>query len=257
MIRRLLFPVLAVTAWAQQASPGAVEAEKALRARVEKFYQLQIDKKYRQAEAFVAEDTKDAYVAMGKGDLLAVGIQQVELLADNTRAKVTVKSKSTVMIMGAGRMPFEMPAVTLWKIENGEWVWYIDQDAVRQTPFGEMKPLSSKGDSGKPNFQDLTKPPDLDALRRQVQIDRLSVGLTDAEPVQVATISNGLPGGIDISLGPERVAGVSVSLEKTHLVNGEKGNVVIRKTSQKGGEGLIHVLVSPLNMQFDVRVKAN
>ena len=63
MDRRLLFPAVADTAWAQQSSPEAVAAEKALRERVQQFYQLQQDKKYRDAEAIVADDTKDSYYA--------------------------------------------------------------------------------------------------------------------------------------------------------------------------------------------------
>ena len=55
--RRFLFPVAAATAWAQQPSPATAEAEAALRARAEQFFQLQVDKKYRPAEAMVAEDT--------------------------------------------------------------------------------------------------------------------------------------------------------------------------------------------------------
>ena len=44
---RLLFPAVAATAWAQQTSPAAAKAEQALRERVQRFYQLQQDKKYR------------------------------------------------------------------------------------------------------------------------------------------------------------------------------------------------------------------
>ena len=48
---------MAITAWAQQTNPAASKAEKALRARAQQFFQLEVDKKYRQAEAFVAVET--------------------------------------------------------------------------------------------------------------------------------------------------------------------------------------------------------
>jgi len=44
MDRRLLFPALAATAWAQQTSPAQAAADKALRARLNQFYQLMVEK---------------------------------------------------------------------------------------------------------------------------------------------------------------------------------------------------------------------
>ena len=97
-----------------------------------------MDKKFRQAEAFVAEDTKDLYFAGKKPELHGFTVQKVELLENNTKAKVTVKTKSSMMMMGVGRLPFEMPTETLWKVENGSWVWYVDSKAPLQTPFGAV-----------------------------------------------------------------------------------------------------------------------
>ncbi|MDE3197914.1 MAG: hypothetical protein KGN84_16315, partial [Acidobacteriota bacterium] len=101
MDRRLLFPAVAATAWAQQASPAAAEAEKALRDRVQQFYQLQVDKKYRQAEAIVADDTKDLYYEMGKPDIIAFSLGTVELLDGGMKANVLVKAKLRLLMAGA------------------------------------------------------------------------------------------------------------------------------------------------------------
>src|SRR5438477_1313222 len=149
MDRWLLFPIVAAILCAQEARPPAAEAEKALRARVDQFYTLQMQKKFRQAEAFVAEDTKDFYYNSHKSDLLGFSVTKIELLDTNTKAKVTVNAKATMMIMGAGRLPLESPAVTLWKIENGAWVWYIDQEAAKQSPFGQMRPADGGPGSDK------------------------------------------------------------------------------------------------------------
>src|SRR5271154_6051875 len=104
--RRFLFPVAAVTAWAQQPSPAAAEAEAALRARAEQFFQLQVNKKYRPAEAMVADDTKDLYYDGSKFNIDNFSIQKIELLDDNTRAKVTIKTKVTRIAPGFGAMVF-------------------------------------------------------------------------------------------------------------------------------------------------------
>ena len=94
MDRRLIFPAVAITAWAQQPPPAPPEVEAALRARVEQFYQLEIDKKFRQAEAFVAEDTKDDYYNGSKPAIKASSIQKIEWSDNNTRARVTSKAKN-------------------------------------------------------------------------------------------------------------------------------------------------------------------
>src|SRR5580692_1418161 len=96
--RRFLFPVAAVTAWAQQPSPAVAEVEAALRARVEQYYQLQVDKKFRQAEAMVAEDSKDDYYNRAKQDIKSFSIQQIEFRRDNSRARVTLKAKLVVRV---------------------------------------------------------------------------------------------------------------------------------------------------------------
>jgi hypothetical protein len=256
MHRWLLLPVVASTLWAQEAAPAA-EAEKALRARVDQFYALQVQKKFRPAEAFVAEDTKDFYYDSHKTDLQSFSVTGVELLDDNTRAKVTVKARTMMMIMGAGRLPLDAMSVTLWKIENGQWVWYVDQ-TVKQTPFGAIRPAdgASPG-TEKPNLAAMIKAPDIARLQSQVKIDRTSIVVTASEPVQSVTITNGMPGFVDVALGPERVAGVSVELDKTHLAAGEKASVRFRRTAAEAAEGAVHISVSPLNKQFEIHVRAN
>src|ERR1700733_2047389 len=121
MDRRLLFPALAVSAWAQQPSPAQATAEKALRARVNQFYQLMLDKKYRVAEEMVASESKDDYYDGTKPDIKGFSIEKVELSDRNTRATVIVKWKLQTLFPGAGVMTFEFPATTWWKIENGKW----------------------------------------------------------------------------------------------------------------------------------------
>src|SRR5580704_7107848 len=91
--RRFLFPVAAATAWAQQPSPAAAEAEAALRARAEQFFQLQVDKKYRPAEAMVADDTKDLYYNGKKFNITSFSIEKIEMLDDNAHARLTIKAK--------------------------------------------------------------------------------------------------------------------------------------------------------------------
>ena len=51
---------------------------------MQKFYQLQQDKKFREAEVFVADDTKDLYYNGKKPDIKGFSIEKVQLLPGNT-----------------------------------------------------------------------------------------------------------------------------------------------------------------------------
>jgi hypothetical protein len=252
MDRRLLFPAVAITAWAQQASPAAAEAERALRERVTQFFQLQVDKEFRKGEAMVAEDSKDDYYNGSKPDIKGFSIQQVELLDNNTRARVTIKAKRVVKTL-VGVLDFEMPAVTSWKLENGQWVWYIDRGMSTQSPFGKIdRPTPGRG---------ATDPPprgvDLATIMNQVTIDRTSVTLNASNPVQTLTVSNDLQGSLSLEVSSPQLDGISVEIEKVELKSGEKSAIRFRSTSEAKSSGIVRILASPLNKTFEIQVSSN
>src|SRR5437879_6149024 len=114
--RLLLVPASALFAHAQS-SPEAIDAEKNLRQRVEEFYQLQQDNKFRQAEALVAEDSKDLYYNARKTEVRGFRVEKIEL-TDSSHAKVTVKAK--VVMLFAGAQIVEMASEGTWKLDNGQ-----------------------------------------------------------------------------------------------------------------------------------------
>ena len=234
-------------------------AEKALRARAEQFYQLEVEKKFRQADAFVAEETKDLYFNSAKPNIQSFSLGKIELSDGNTKARVTVKAKSTVMMIGAGELPLETSAVALWKIEKGKWVWYVDPHAPIETPFGKMSfPGSSNPSIATPNAAAaFGKVPDLDAIKQQVAIDRTSLVLTRDKPSDTVTITNSMPGFVEVSLTPSKIQGVEATLETGHVGAGEKAVVHIRSTGSSRADGNIHLSVEPLGVEYDVHVQAN
>jgi hypothetical protein len=256
MDRRLIFPAVAITAWAQQPSPAAAEAEAALRARVDQFYQLQIDKKYRQAEAFVAEDTKDDYYNSSKSRIKTESIEKIELLDDNSRAKVTVKRK-VVVATPLGDQDFDMLAPSTWKLENGQWVWYIDHNAPIQTPFGPIARLpvdSAKGPVGQPPSPGKV---DVATLMKQISVDTTAVVLNSVKREQTVTISNDLPGAIHLDLRKPQLEGVTVELEKMDLKSGEKGAIRFRSAGDATASGVVTLIAYPLNEAFEISVQSN
>jgi hypothetical protein len=252
--RRFLFPVAAATAWAQQPSPVAAEAEAALRARVEQYYKLQVDKKFRQAEAMVAEDSKDEYYNRAKQDIKGFSIQQVEFLDNNTRARVTTKGRVVLREPHIGAQEFEFPLLTSWKIENGEWVWYIDPEISDRTPFGIIKPSTGTAKGATPPAPVRM---DVATLMNQVTLDTTSVTLNASNPVQTITVTNHLPGPISLELNKPQLGEVSIQIEKADLKAEEKSAVWFRLTGEAKSSGVVRLVASPLNKVFEIQVHSN
>jgi hypothetical protein len=253
--RTFLFLVMAITARAQQPAAAPADAEGALRARARQFFQLQVDKKFRPAEAMVADDTKDLYYNGKKFNINSFSIEKVEMLDDNTRAKVTIKAKVTRALPGFGIVELDALSTNLWKIENGQWVYYIDQSAAPETPFGPVK--QPKGDGPPPPLSVAGKIGDLSALRNLVKIDRNAVDVASGGPPQSVTLSNDLPGGVDLNLQTSNIEGLSAELEKKHLEPGEKTLIRFRATGKDAGAGVVRITVAPIGTQLDIHVKVN
>jgi hypothetical protein len=151
-------------------------------------------------------------------------------------------------------MNLDIPLTSAWKIENGQWVWFVDPAAGAETPFGTIKP-STGGTATPPSLPGIR--PDTSTLQASVKIDKASVTLTREAPLETATISNQLPGPIDLEVSSDPIAGVSVELEKKHLLAGEKTLIRFRSIGEGKGSGMVHVLVSPVPFPLDIRVTAN
>jgi hypothetical protein len=253
MDRRLLFPAVAVTAWAQQVSPGAAEAEKALRARAEKFFQLQVDKNFRAAWAFVADDTQDYFFNSGRPDWQGVTVDNVEISADGIHAKVTYRVKRTIPIPGVAGQVFELPGSSTWKLENGDWFWYVDQTDGIETPFGRIKTTpGGSGGRGGP----IPGMPNLEAMKDQVSIERTSVALSEGSPVQSVAISNHMRGPITIDV-QSKIEGLVVELDQKQVADQQNATITFRAKPGAKPTGIVGIDVQPLGQHFDVSVSSN
>ena len=264
MVRWFLFTLVAVSAWSQTTAPAPSEAESRLRARVDKFYSLLQEgrtsvKSLRQAEELVAEDSKDAYYVARKPDIREFHISSVELIEGGQKAKVLVTAKVVVMMVGAGPQEFDAPVTSTWKLENGEWMFYMDPVSLEQTPFGKMYTEKSGAAPGPP--PDLAalmaNKPTVASLQSKVKIDRTSVVFTPDAPVQFVTISNELAGSIDISMDDlsKKIPGLTVSLGASRVEGGKSTQVKLEAKPGATVSGTVHLFVAPLGIEFEVQVK--
>jgi hypothetical protein len=249
MDRRLLFPAVAVTAWAQQTPPANVDAEKALRARAQQFYQLEVEKKFRAAEAFVAADTKDYFYDNGKPDIRAFELGPVTFTDNGTRATIALVATVVLMAPEVGSQEFKVPAKPTWKLENGEWMWYVNQTAEIDTPFGKWRPGTGPDTGGGPNLAATMANPD--ALQNLVSVDRTAIELASGN--NTVTISNQLPGPISLTVA-DRPAGLKIDIDKASLASGEKAVVSFSTAGTGDPSGTVRIVASPINKEFLIKI---
>src|ERR1035438_9851206 len=120
----------------QPKPPAKVDA--ALRARVQEFFDLHVQGQFRKAEELVAEDTKDFFYKGNKPKYLSCELSKLDYSEHFTKANALMVCEQYVMMPGFSNSPMKVPTPSTWKLENGKWFWYVDQDALRNTPWGRM-----------------------------------------------------------------------------------------------------------------------
>jgi len=252
--RRFLFPVVAASAWAQQQAPEAAAAEAAVRARAQAFFDLQVAKKYRQAEAMVADESKDAYYDGRKYNIDNFAITKVQVAEGNALADVTIKANVTVMVPALGQtVHTEGVETTHWKTENGEWFYYINPEKAPLTPFGKFDPQAGAGKTNAGGGNGGSARPDLATMLRAVHADRDSVEIKPGEN-QTVKLANALPGPVDITIESFSLPGLSAKLDKRHLEQGETASLAIVAADSASGAVTVFIDVSPLGTQVPIKV---
>lgn len=256
MIPRLVLVAAAATALAAQSPADLFEkappdVDAALRERVRLFYQAHVDGKFRLADTVVHEDSKDAYFAAEKTQYKSFEIIRINYSDNFTRARVVTAVVTDFAMPGFRSTEARVPLTTLWKLDQGQWWWYVEPGRGRQTPFGEMKP-GPGSDSNHP-FAMLGKMPSLDEIRSQVAVDKTEVRLGSEDAV---VVTNRMPGPVQLELEWPPNQGFEARLERKELKGGETAKIVFRAT---GGEGPARVAearlrVMPINRVIPIRV---
>jgi hypothetical protein len=247
---------LAAAAWPQSTPRGFGElfnqappdVDKALRERVQTFFQLQVDKKWRQADQFVHEDSKDAFFVADK--LTARGFKIVGITYEEnyTRARVVLDIDTDFFFPGFGQMQINRPLVSAWKVDKGLWWWQtiaFDPNVGKDSPFGPMHrgkegatseaaPTSVIG--GKMSLEDFQKA--LAELRSKVTVDKNEVVFPSHEPAEAEiVISNQWEQAVHLSIDVPELAGLTLSIEKPVLEAGQKTRVkIVSKPETRGAK---------------------
>ena len=237
-------------------APPAVD--QALRERVAKFYQFHVDGKFRLAEQMVAEESKDGFYAANKPNITSFRIDAIDYSDDFSKAKATIVGKMVIMIMGFGDKPMDVPFPSYWKIENGQWCWYINFDAARHTPFGTAAKKSGEASQADPREM-MARAPNIQTILNKVKADRSAIRLkTTAGSEEKVTILNEMPGIVTIRPQRDAYPGLEIKMDRSTLNANEKAVVTFRTTAgPQHPNGMVRLIVEPTNQPIDVQVTFN
>jgi hypothetical protein len=229
------------------------EVDQALRARIAKFFQAHVDKKFRQAEEVIAEDSKDFFYNMEKTHYFGFDIVRINYSENFTKATVVTGVEMEWRSPRVGVMRVKPPLTSLWKLENGSWYWYVVPQKDWDTPWGRMKPGPDPDQS---KVMALFKGVNREDVLRQVAIDVTQIRLKGYEASEGrATIRNAMPGDIQLRLTVPKVPGLEVSVDKTVLKSDESATISVRfnpATKEPKPASEIRVDVDPTGQVFRI-----
>src|SRR4051794_8360537 len=127
------------------------QIDEALRSRVTLFYQAHVDGKFRQAEAVVHEDSKDAFYESDKQRYKGFHIAKINYTDNFTKAEVVLSIDVDWYTPRIGKMPVTAPLKSWWKYDQGQWWYYFRTDKREwETPFGVMHPGTEAANGQRP-----------------------------------------------------------------------------------------------------------
>ncbi len=231
------------------------EVDEALRSRISKFYQAQVDGHARQSEQYVAEDSKDYFFEMRKPRILSFEIRQIDYSENFTKANVVTVAPMYMKFPGFTNKPLPVPVRTFWKVVDGQWYWYIDPQAIRDTPFGKA---SSSGPPTGPGgtLPDISQGPNPESIQKGIRANKQSVRLKigEASSDQV-TIASSLPGVVTLRLQANDIPGVEIKLDRTQLMHGESATLAFHAEPRRDisrAPFTAVVVVAPINLAITI-----
>ena len=223
----VLLSAMGLGLWAQETpnlfQSAAPEVNEALRKRVSDFYKLLEEGRFRQTDAYLAEDAKDVYYEQEKRRIRGHEIVRVNW-ADGFTKAVVVTVLQTDVVMRGSTIAVAAPISSRWRLEGNQWVMYFETTAGKPSPVGSLKagPNQTNGLTS----EELIKNPSV--IFNQITVEKDVVRLKSYEKSSDSIlVSNGMPGGITVLFVPNLVnPGFRYRVEKQELGAGEKTKIV-------------------------------
>lgn len=221
----LIASIILTTSLAAQTPPA--DQEKSLRARVEQFYKSMQDGKFRVAYGMVADDSQEIFMEMAKPKFGEWSIQTIDWSDEFRKAKVTLDVATELRFSGQV-VPVKRPLESLWRQEEGEWLWYYIKPKEVRTPFGVV-PVDPKVVRKSVDIKEkLATAPKPEDIMRGVEFNTPNITFKKAEKGEAEIkVKNGLPGHITVELQLPEVPGLSAEKLKVNAAPQQEVSIKI------------------------------
>lgn len=217
------------------------------------FLQAHVDGKFRPADQYVADESKDAFF-----DAKKRRYDNFEIV------KITYTEQySKAVVMAACRiaLPVKMPLTMFWKIVDGKWFWYMPPaPAFYETPFGKMVPRP--GDSARVPAPaapvGFDQRPSLASLNQMASVDKNEVSLGPAAPSATVVLHNRMPGRMTARIEGPVPDGLKAKLEPQEVEAGKTAKLILELGDAallNSGPCTIRLLIEPINQVIAVKVR--
>lgn len=208
--------------------------DKALRERIQLFYRLHQDRKWRQADQLVHAGSQDAFFESDKITFRSFKIVSTVYEENFTQARAVVDVDMDLSMAGFGELQVNRPLVSSWKLDEGQWWWHT---AVRpDTPALRLPPgAPGAGIIGGPDsLKDFVKA--IQDLQNRVTVDRTSLTFPSHRPATGEIIvTNAWENRVHLSIDAPELAGLTLSIDTPILEAGRQARIRIVSTPQTNG----------------------
>ncbi|MCX6609845.1 MAG: hypothetical protein NTW74_03220 [Acidobacteria bacterium] len=266
MNRIALFVFLASSlAFAQETIKISAEREAALKQRVSKFWDGFVAAKYRQSDALVSEESKDAFFSWPKKQIKGYKIDQIFYADGGKAAKVVTLVDTTMAMMGVGAMEIKQPIEAWWREEADGWYWFQPKNQTRATPFGTMESNPESGTAALVPTGQFNANPDLKKLMSLVRPDRQQVEFTQGvAKVETVTFKNGMQGTVILAMDTPAGEDVTYELSSRQIKrDGEATLTISYKPSGKPAKDaepftkIVRVGVAQTGKMYEIKASFN
>lgn len=258
---------LSSVASAQFEQVAPEELVSSLTARVSAFYDAFQAGRFRQAEDFVDEESKELYYNVQKSRIMGHEIKSITWADDFRSARVMVVALSIVPMVSNGNKPVPVPVGGTWNLIDGEWYLHLTPPDKRKTPFGMANP-NAAADLGQPAGTIIpqggdVKVPSLADMRQMISLEETKVvfpaGLTEASAKTIALTSHAPTGFVlSVESAGSVPQGLTVRIEPQDVQPGGKGSITITYDPSVGklsGERTLLFDVSPTGQRLEATVQ--
>ena len=265
----LLMGLLAVCPLTANDNPfpkAPAEVEEALRGRVTEFYTHFQQRKYRQAEGLVDEESRDYFYASSKKPILSFELVNMEFGEDFQTVKAFVNVMVMLPMMGPKPVSFPLTGDWRWIEDN----WYIHMEGakpgtIKQGPFGPMR-INPEGAAragaaqGLPTYSPEGIKQALKSMYR-VEPETLRFAHKPSEPItQTVRFINPGPARLSVTATEEihTLPGLQIEFDRRQIEPGEELPITFTyQGKEQALEGTINIVFSvlPLKQIFAVTIE--